>query len=167
MSNWKEFTERNTFEIEVDGAMFRCARPSGAQLVARGVLPPALILNKIDRGSPEMNGDRHRVLLDEKAQDALLDAVLIEPKIWDGDFAACPEGMVPRRALASVRDVLVVTILSQLYDTEVVRGAAFRDGEGGGGPDEPGGDEAGPDRVPVPRPAVRRPRRRAGVPAGG
>lgn len=132
-TDWKAYAEKATFTLDLDGVTFLCARPSGAQLVARGVLPPALVLSQLDKNTAQMNGDRNRVLLDEKAQDALLDAVLIEPKIHDGPFDKCPEGSVPRRALAGVRDVLVIAILSQLYDVDVVRGAAFRDREGAGG----------------------------------
>lgn len=134
-TNWKEWAKDRTFTVEVDGASFLCGKPSGTQLVAKGVLPPAIVMGRIDPAQARMNGDRNRVLLDEKAQDALLDAVLIKPRIWDGEFDACPEDAVPRRALASVRDVLVVTILAQLYDVDIVRGAAFRGQVTDGGDD--------------------------------
>lgn len=121
----------SSFEIVLDGFHFRLIEPSVIQLAARGVIPPGLLVGPAARA--EGAEALQHVILDEKLQDNLLVTSLLEPRLWAGDPAECPDGMKPLRVIGKYRDALILGLLARLYDTTVVRGAAFRSEQEGNG----------------------------------
>ena len=130
--SWSELEAETTFEVAVDGFVYKLTEPSVLQLVAKGFVPAALATG-LAEGS-----DRFRVvgeskfLIDEKMQDAMLLAYVYEPALWAGKVADCPEGSVPLVRIGRHRDDLVAAILTRVFQSPEIRGAAFR-GEGRNG----------------------------------
>lgn len=122
---WSELLDESRFVEDIDGFRYVIAEPSALQLAARGVVPPGMLTGK---GGDEADGTR--IVVDETVQNGLLESSLIEPRVCAACQHECEHGKLPIGHVAKHRDRLVLAILSRLYDTQVVRGAAFRDGEG-------------------------------------
>lgn len=145
--SFDELEAETTFTEVIDGFHFRMVEPSLTQMAARGVLPPGLLLPGPEGAAAGTNDVRAHLLFDEKMQDALLEKSLIAPRVWAGDETACPDGRRPICLLGRFRDRLIVALLSRLFGSEAVRGAAFRGEERTGGQDSPAGEAVGANAV--------------------
>lgn len=141
--SWSELEGQTTFRLEVDGFHFLLAEPSVTQMLARGYVPQALVFGQQQQrngsGPPEA-----KFLVDEKTQDHLILSHVIEPVLWDGSGEQ-PEGSVPLARLGRFRDRIINAIFDRIFNAEIVRGAAFRGGEGSGPESDPGSEGVGPD----------------------
>ena len=130
--SWSELEAETTFEVECDGFIYKLAEPSVLQLVAKGFVPAALATGLAEGSDRLRVVGESKFLIDEKMQDAMLLAYVYEPALWAGKVADCPEGSVPLVRIGRHRDQLVAAILTRVFQSPEIRGAAFR-GEGRNG----------------------------------
>lgn len=143
--SWSELEGQTTFQLEVDGFVFLLAEPSVVQMLARGYVPQALVFSQQRNGNGS-GPPEAKFLVDEKTQDHLILSHVLEPVLWDG-VGQQPEGSVPLARLGRYRDRIVNAIFDRIFNAEIVRGAAFRGGEGTGEEARPGGEGVGPDHL--------------------
>lgn len=122
------------FEVEVGEVSFKCRVASGTELMAAGVLPPPIV-------DPELSMDERqkralaaaekvgeRLVSDTSAVDSMLAVMMVEPKLWRGDDAVCPDDAVSVAALGPYRDELFTKCLGHIgYAEERRKALDFRD----------------------------------------
>lgn len=124
---WSDLEGSTTFEVRTeDGFVYKLIEPAILQLVAKGFVPAALIPG-IDAGSDRSKiVGQSKFLIDEKMQNEMILSHVIEPVLWAGAVADCPEGSVPLVRIGRHRDLIVAKILDRLFSDVTIRGAAFR-----------------------------------------
>ncbi len=134
---WSDLEGSTSFEVGIDGYVYKLTEPSVLQLVAKGFVPAALVIGQAG-GQASSSVAQSKFLIDEATQDAMLLTYVVEPALYKGPIADCPEGSVPLVRIGRHRDTLINAILSRLFDAELTRGAAFRGIEGDGVAVSPG-----------------------------
>ena len=131
---WSELAEHTHFDVEIGDGFppVVCVEPSVLKLTALGVLPPSLVLGTQRGGAPAgaAGNTVEKLLLDEKAQDALLKSSIISPVIG---------GEVELADLGKYRDTIILAILNRLSGVEAVASAQFPGEASAGEPDRSDG----------------------------
>lgn len=127
---WSELEAHSRFELVIDGFKYVIREPSVMQLLAKGFIPQTLVLPGNRQNGAAPGEVKISFLADEKMQDQMVLAHVIEPRLVADKDADTASGDIPFSWIGRHRDQIVNAILSRIFDTELARGAAFR-GEGG------------------------------------
>lgn len=126
---WSELQAESRFELVIDGFKYVIREPSVMQLLAKGFIPQALVVPNPRRDAAQ--GEvKISFLADEKMQDQMILAHVVEPHLVADADADTASGDIPFSWIGRHRDQIVNAILGRVFETEIARGAAFR-GEGG------------------------------------
>lgn len=128
------------FEVEVGEVSFKCRVPAAVELMAVGVLPPAIT----DQSIPE---DERKEMWKKAAEEigtrlaagerdlnlALLGTMMVEPRLWRGEEERCPEDWVTPSTLGPFMDDLLTQCAPKIgYGEERRKALDFRDPDGAG-----------------------------------
>lgn len=126
------------FEVEVGDVSFKLRVPAAVELMAAGVLPPAVTDQSIPEAKRmEMWRERAREVGEKLAAGdattslALLGVMMVEPRLWRGEEERCPEEWVTPAALGPYMDELLGQCAGHIGYGETRRKALdFRPEEG-------------------------------------